>query len=173
MFEQKCQIKDVVQSVNGDCILSLRVPKKILNVYDEYANKNLRIKLCLWRDKRSLDANGYFWSLCNKLSAKIKLPPNEIYRILVKEIGGNSEVTPIRNDAVDTWIENWQSRGAGWICEKTESKLEGYTNIINYYGSSTYDTTQMSRLIELVRTECENNGIEVATPEEMALIRYE
>ena len=122
-----------------------------------------------FRVKRSLDANAYFWTLIHKLSEKVRIPPVDIYRMLIKDIGGNCEIIPIRNDAVDKWKEQWESRGVGWVCEVLrDSKFDGYTTIINYYGSSTYDTAAMSRLIELIVQECKTQGIETLTPDELA-----
>ena len=41
-----------------------------------------------------------------------------------------------------------------------KSKLEGFTNVVIYYGSSTYDTKEMTRLTELIVEECKQFGIE-------------
>ena len=76
---------------------------------------------------------------------------------------------PIRKDAVERWVEIWQSNGDGWVCEiMGDSKIEGYVNVRSYYGSSQYDTAQMSRLIDLIVQECRQQGIETATPQELA-----
>ena len=121
--------------------------------------------------KRSNDANRYFWELVGQLSAKINVSPEDIYRTYIKDVGGNYEVMPVRDDAVDTWIKNWRSRGIGWQCEIVgESKLRGYTNVICFYGSSTYTSKQFSRLIELCIEDCKEQGIETMTPSEMALL---
>lgn len=121
--------------------------------------------------KRSNDANRYFWELVGQLSAKINVSPEDIYRTYIKDIGGNYEIVPIRDDAVDTWVQAWRSKGIGWQCEIIgESKLRGYTNVICYYGSSTYNTKQFSRLINLCIDDCKQNGIEVMTESEMALM---
>ena len=123
------------------------------------------------KQKRSNDANRYFWELIGQLSTKINVPPEEIYRTYIKDIGGNYEVVPIRDDAVDTWIKNWRSKGIGWQCDLIgDSKLRGYKNVICYYGSSTYNSKQFSRLIELCIDDCKEQGIEVMTPAEMALM---
>ena len=122
--------------------------------------------------KRSLDANALFWVLCNKLSAKIRIPTQTIYKQYIRDIGDNFEIIPIRQDAVEQWIKNWQSRGIGWICEDLgTSKLSGYTNVLCYYGSSVYDTAQMSRLIDLVVQDCKDQGIDTATPDEIERIK--
>lgn len=123
------------------------------------------------RKRRSLDANSYAWVLLGKLANKVGLPKEEVYREFVKDVGDNYEVLPIRNDAVDKWITNWQGKGIGWVCDILgESKLSGYTNVITYYGSSTYDSLQMSKLINLIVEECKQQGIETMTPAELALL---
>jgi hypothetical protein len=127
--------------------------------------------LTIGNDKRSNEANAYYWNLVNELSDKIGIPPKEIYRTHIKDVGGNYVVLPIRDDALETWINNWVSRGLGWVCESIgESKLRGYTNVICFYGSSTYDTRQMSRLIDLCVQDCKAQGIETMTPNELAAL---
>lgn len=122
--------------------------------------------------KRSNDANRYFWELVGKLSEKVGVSPEDIYRHYIKDVGGNYEVMPVREDAVETWVKNWRSRGIGWQCEVIgESKLRGYTNVICYYGSSTYDTKQMSRLIDLCVQDCKAHGIETLTERDLSLLK--
>jgi hypothetical protein len=123
------------------------------------------------KQHRSNDANRYFWELVGQLSAKINIPPEEIYRSYIKDIGGNYEVMPIREDAVDFWIKTWRERGIGWQCDIIgDSKLRGYKNVICYYGSSTYDTAQFSRLINFCIDDCKAQGIETMTPRELSIM---
>ena len=119
--------------------------------------------------KRSLDQNGYFWVLCNQLSAVLKLPPKDLYKEYIKDVGGNYAVTPIKAEAVERWMQIWEGKGIGFIAEDMgESKIAGYHNIRNYYGSSTYDKAQMGRLLDLIIADCDENGIVTLTPEEIA-----
>ena len=121
------------------------------------------------KHQRSDDANRYFWVLVGKLSEKVGISPEEIYRTFIKDVGGNYEVVPIRDDAVETWIKNWRNKGIGWQCDIIgESKLRGYTNVICYYGSSTYTASQMQRLTNLCVESCKEQGIETMTPAELA-----
>lgn len=125
--------------------------------------------LTIANEKRSNDANAYYWTLLGELAEKIGVPPKDIYRTHIRDVGGNYEVVPIRDDAVETWIKNWQNKGLGWVCESIgESKLRGYTNVICYYGSSTYNSNQFSRLIELCIQDCKAQGIETMTSAELA-----
>jgi hypothetical protein len=61
----------------------------------------------------------------------------------------------------------WESNGTGWIATIEDSKLEGCKNLVYYWGSSQYDTVQMSILIDLVIQDCEAVGIPTMTPREI------
>lgn len=126
------------------------------------------------RERRSLDANARLWVLIGKLSAKLNLPPEEIYREAIRDVGDNYEVMPIRNDALERWKVIWQSNGLGWLCEEIgPSKLDGYTNVRNFYGSSAYDRAQMHRLLSNITQECKQQGIETLSPAELARLTEE
>ena len=146
--------------------------------YDELNNtEKLSIKISKYRKKRSNDANAYFWVLCGKLAAKTKQKKIDIYRELIRDIGDNFEVLPIRNEAVDKFVSNWGrdndgKKRLGWICDILgDSKIEGYTNVCAYYGSSTYNSKQMSDLIDGIIFECKEQGIQTMTPNEIAKLK--
>lgn len=48
-----------------------------------------------------------------------------------------------------------------------DSKIPGCINLRLFYGSSHYDTAQMSRLIDVVIKECEEQGIQTETKDEI------
>ena len=125
-------------------------------------------KICVdakkYRQKRSLDAHAYCWTLLGKIAIKMKKTSLEVYRKAISE-AGVYEIIPIKNEAVDRYIEIWQGNGLGWICEKFPSKLEGFTNVRAFYGSSVYDTAEMSRLIDYIITDCKELGIETEPKE--------
>lgn len=122
------------------------------------------------RERRSLDANGYFWTLTGKLAEKLRVPKSEIYRAYIKEIGGNSDTVCVSNAAAERLCNGWANNGLGWLAETFQSKLPGCTNVTLYYGSSTYDTAQMSRLIDMVVQDCEQQGIETLPPWKLAAL---
>ena len=126
----------------------------------------LSVELKKYRKKRSLDANAYAWELIGKLALEMNLTDKEVYR---HEIGkaGVYEVLPLKNNAVDRFMEAWAKKGLGWICETFESKIDGYTNVRAFYGSSVYDSKEMSRLIESIKEDCRLYGIETKSEEEI------
>ena len=119
------------------------------------------------RKKRSLDANAYCWVLLDRLSAPLQTPKEELYRRYITEIGGVSDTVCVPSRAVDRLVGIWQGKGLGWQAETFPSKIQGCTNVILYYGSSVYDTKQMSRLIDSIVEDCQSIGIETRPQEEI------
>ena len=109
--------------------------------------------------------------LCDQLAEKTRIPKEDIYRSLVREIGGNCETVGVLDKAADKLRRGWEHNGLGWVTEILPSKIAGCVNVVLYYGSSTYDSAQMARLIDLVVQECQAQGIETKTPEELALLK--
>jgi hypothetical protein len=131
----------------------------------------LNIEIKKWRKKRSLDSNAYMWLLAEKIAQKIGTTKIEVYREAIREVG-QCEVLPIKNEAVETFINAWQHNGQGWICEIIgKSKIEGYTNVTAYYGSSVYDSMSMSRLVDLIVQEAKQLEIETLPPAELESLK--
>ena len=126
----------------------------------------LSVEVKKWRKKRSLDSNAYAWVLMGKIAEKLETTSLEVYRREIRELG-ICEVLPIRNEVVERYIEAWQKNGKGWVCDTAKSKLDGYTNVYAYYGSSSYDSAEMSRFINNIVEECKDLNIETKSEEEL------
>ena len=150
------------QTNTANLTLSITNKAAAMQAYDDLKDvEKLDIEIKKYREQRSLNANSYFWVLVGKLAAKTQQNKTDVYRHLIREIGDNFEILPIRNDAVKTFINNWQDKRLGWVCDIVgASKISGYTNVCAYYGSSTYNSKQMSDLINSVIVECKEQGIE-------------
>lgn len=140
------------------------IEQVIQYLFKQDRNKKYEVKEV--KKRRSLDSNAYAWVLLGKLQDKLHIPKEDIYKSLIKEIG-SYEVIPVKNEAVERFRQAWSKNGLGWITETTKSKLEGFTNVIAYYGSSSYNTSEMSRLIELIVQECKQQEIETMTQNEL------
>lgn len=119
------------------------------------------------RKRRSLDANAYAWALMDKLSQATGLPKAEVYRNTIRDIGGVSETVCVPSEGAPQLCRGWEHNGLGWQAETTSSKISGCTNVILYYGSSAYDTKQMSRLIDRLVEDCRALEIETKPEEEI------
>lgn len=146
----------------------------IINRLKELQNDTLSLEIAKKHNKRSLNANAYYWVLADEIAKAISVSESrpytarDVYKEHIMDIGAFYMI-PVKQSEVDKFIEIWEGKGIGWICEDyRESNLEGYEVMKCYYGSSDYDTTQMNRLIELAIADAKELGIETITPNEVA-----
>lgn len=154
--------------------LKIPFPSRITvrNFIDEFntAGKGTRYKAVLkeLKEKRSLDQNAYMWVLIGQLAGVLKCTPTEVYRELVRDVGGNYYVVCCKKSEADSVKKDWESHGIGWVTDEIgDSKIEGCVNLRLFYGSSHYDSATMSRLIDVVIRECEAQGIQTETKEDI------
>lgn len=136
--------------------------------FDGFKGKDVRVEVKEWHEKRSLSANAYMWVLIDKVADKLKQGKTEVYRGYIREVPGISQTVCVVDKAVTALVRGWGHNGLGWIAEELPSKLLGCTNVILYFGSSTFDTRQMSIMLDLVIQDCKELGIETMTPQELA-----
>ena len=133
--------------------------------------KLLAIEIFKQKKKRSLDANSLLWVLCQKIAEVIHSTKELVYQGFIKDVG-QFEIVPIKNEAVERWIDVWKGKGLGWFAEVMEdSKLPGYKKVISYYGSSIYDQHEMSVLLDEVVRECKELNIETLTPTQLSELK--
>lgn len=123
---------------------------------------------------KSMNANSYMWVICDKIAKKIqKNTKEDIYRHAIREVGV-WEDNPKPIDKAQEHIETWNSIGIGWFSEEMRfSKLNGYTVVRDYYGSSVYNSKQMSVLIDYIVDQAKELDIETMTPAELERMKGE
>ena len=124
------------------------------------------------RGKRSLEANRYYWELCGKLAKAVNTKPENIYRSHIRDIA-NYETICIQTKALDDFKRRWCSNHLGRFVETRESKIPGCTTVLAYYGSSDFDSGEMSRLIDNCIQDCKAVGIETLPPDKIQLLKEE
>ena len=126
------------------------------------------------REHRSLDANAYAWVLIDKLSEVLQKPKSEIYRQAIREIGGVSESLCLPTAAAVRLAESWDDGShLGRQAIMEDAIFEGCSNLTLFFGSSEYDTKQMSALIDSIIEDCKAVGIETLPPEKLAILKEE
>lgn len=147
---------------------------KAMSIARKHRDRLYDLEIKEHRKKRSLDANAYCWVLINKLADVMRIPPTEVYRQAILDIAGNSEVIPIKQEAVEQFKQAWSRNGLGWMTKELgKSKIPGYRNLMVYYGSSVYNTRQMSVLIDHLVQDCKALDIETLSPEKLSLLMEE
>lgn len=121
--------------------------------------------------KRSLDANRYMWQLLDKIADVLKRQKEDLYLEYVKQCGLFKDFTLTESEA-KTFKVAWSMLGTGWPVEQVDYDEDGERIILRaYYGSSRYNTKQMSRLIDMVVEDAKELGIETMTPDELSRLK--
>lgn len=123
--------------------------------------KDKVFKIEEYKKKRSLNANAYCWTLLGKIARKLGTTKELVYRDYIRHFGIYKIIT-IKENAVKTFKTLWNEKGLGFIAEESTlpSIDEDYIDIIAYYGTSSYNTTQMAQFIDYVVQEAKNLNIE-------------
>ena len=135
--------------------------EKIVNKFkagNEYEFKQIR-------QKRSLNANAYFWKLADEIAQELYTTSEQIYWEIIQRVGKFDTYQCESLEAMNRFKSVWQSKGLGWL---TRTMDEEKFIVRAYYGSSSYNTKEMSRLIDEVVSEAKSLGIETLTPEELS-----
>ena len=117
--------------------------------------------------KRSLDANGMAWAILHDIAGAVRLPPNEVYREAIRNVGGISEVLMIKKEAVDQFTESFIRGHIGRQVEAHPNANPDYVTLIVTYGSSDYNTAQMSRLIDVLKEDAHALGLTLPEDEKI------
>ena len=157
----KARLHDLSLARDGGYLLTIATRENVGALYDELHETDVDVTVKKHREKRSLDANAYAWVLMDKLAEATGTPTSEVYRQAVKDVGGNTETVCVREN----------KNGIGWQTEVMDSKIDGCKNVVLYYGSSTFDTKQMSRLIDNIVQDCKAVGIETLTPQQLDALK--
>ena len=164
----KCKLHGTINDISIDFNtrkpkISLLLDTNELSIVEELKNENkLNIELKKYCKHRSLDANKYFWKLLQEVCDYKDIDTIEDYKRRVKELGIFKQFKIMIQD-VKTFEKIWTDRGIAWFCEIVDTTYIGDTEfkIINaYYGSSSYNSKQMSRLIDNLVQDCKAVGIE-------------
>jgi hypothetical protein len=172
MYEAKCRIKDLQRTLTGEYVLSLTVPSSVTTAYDELKEKDLRVELKEWREKRSLDANAYFHVLVGKIAEKVGISAEQCKINMVLDYGtiardeDGFKVGMMVNKGADI---NKMYKYAKPIGTRTVNGTEVDCYMV-YEHTSLYDSAQMANLINGVIQEAQELGIETMTPAEQAKI---
>lgn len=161
---------DLTLSRNGRQRVTVELSGDFAEAFDGMKDKLVNVEIKPYRERRSLDANAYAWVLIDKLAEALHKGKTEVYRDIIRDVGGVSVVGCYRKQDIPKLTESWSHNGVGWQVDVEPSRIAGCSNVTMYYGSSVYDTAQMSRFIDLLVQECQQLGIPT-DPQEAAKVK--
>lgn len=135
--------------------------------YDELKDAAVEIDIKKAQKHRSMEANRYAWVLIDQIAARQHIKRSEVYRNAIRDIGGVSEDMMMKTKAVPVFRDIWEKQGLGNQVEIVDTEEEtGWSSIRVFFGSSTYNTAQMSALLDSLIQDAESIGIPTITPKE-------
>lgn len=174
-MEEKGRILDVSRDWKaGSTRVYLEIPGNHTEELDKLADKDISVSIRRYREKRSLDANAYYWVLAGKLAAAMKITNAAMHNILLRRYGAYEAIDgkmvflelPDTDEAEEKALE-----AEAYHIKPTSEIRTGddvnYRTYIMLKGSHDYDTAEMSRLIDGTVEDCKACGIETATPDDL------
>ena len=124
----------------------------------------LTVKATKYRKRRSLDSNAYAWVLIQKIAEAIGSDKWSVYLELLQKYSRAFTHVIVKKEAVEAMKTLYRT-----CVELGEITVNGKTGIQLqvYYGSSTFDSKQMSVFIDGIVSECRELEIETLPPEEI------
>lgn len=131
---------------------------------------NLSVIVKKFFKKRSLDANAYCWVLCDKVAKELSkdgtvITKEQIYKDAILQIG-TFEPFIVQESTFDRFKRIWEKQGLGFLVEEVNRK-DKCIKVHCYYGSSTYDSKEMSLLINLIVELAKSLNIETMPQQEL------
>lgn len=125
--------------------------------------EKLSIKAVKHRERRSLDANAYMWCLLQKMAENLNQDKWNIYLEMLGRYGVFTHII-VKPNVVEKVKEEWRTcKELGEVCVNGTTGIQ----LQCYFGSSTYNTKEMSVLIDGVVSEAKEMGIETLPPDEL------
>lgn len=120
------------------------------------------------KEKRSLNANAYAWSLIHKIAAELSRPPGiptepvKVYRDAIAKLPDvEATFISIKDIAAPAFIKSWEEGHLGRQCEVFDSDSPGFVIIRCVYGSSDFTRQEMTLLLDRLIQDARALGIEV------------
>ena len=126
------------------------------------------------REKRSKDANSYYWVLVSKIADAVGKPKEEVHRQMLidygtwdyLEDGSPKWVILPKNKPLPTDGYYFDTKADVTVKGANSGEEQGHAYIV-IRGSHTYNSKEMSQLINGVVQEAQNLDIETLTPAEV------
>lgn len=142
--------------------------------YDETKDVELNVTFKRWRAHRSINANSYFHVLVDKIAEKRSLSHQEVHNLMICRYGRVDEV--VRNVIMADDIP-WMQLDYIHLRPTTRTRTMDNGKLYRIYevmrGSHTYDTKEMSVLIDGAVHEAKELGIETLPPDEIERMKQQ
>lgn len=163
-MEFKGNIESITRDLKGAYNVTITTESNISSL-SEIKDELLDVEIKKHREKRSLNANGLLWACLSEIAKVLRTDKWSVYLQMLKRYGTYTYIC-VKPEAVEGVKKQWRE------CEEIgDIDINGQkaTQLLCYYGSSTYNTQEFSVLLDGVFSEMKEMGL--PTPEEEKLER--
>lgn len=158
---------------SGKNMIVISSDSNFFEAAEPFLKKIVRVTVKQWREKRSLDANAYFHVLVGKIADKLILSKAKAKNVLICKYGQpqllpDENILVYKTNAPEEFM--WEQESIHCIPVKYEETATFYKV---YRGSHTYDTAEMSVLIDGTVEDAKELEIETATPDEIERMKQQ
>ena len=169
------RLVDLSMGMNRKQWITVEVNEDFQEQFMKLKDTDLDIEIKKHRERRSLNANSYYWVLITKVAKRLRISNNRAHNIMLRRYGALEViddqlvylVLPDVDEAEEKALESetYHIRPTSQVKTGNDGKL--YRTYIMLKGSSAYDTAEMSRLINGIVDECKMMGIETMPPDKL------
>ena len=162
-MEVKGQL-EAVNGMGGRTIFALSTgAENAAAELEKLKGKELKIKVVQYRKGRSLSANALFWHCVDEIAKALRRDRWSVYLSLLKDYGKSTYIC-VKPNMVESVKKQWRE-----CMELGIVKVNGKPAIQMqvFFGSSTYDTAEMSRLIDGTIDEMRELDLPLPIPTEV------
>ena len=161
----------------GNPIVTMELNEKheALNMVDALHDEKLSVKICKASNRRSIDANSYYWLLLNRLSTALKISRPHCHNLMLRRYGVLEEfdgkvvylVLPDTEEASKKADEAEE-----YHIKPTSSVREGndgimYRTYLMLKGSHAYNKSEFKNLVNGLVDECRQMNIPTIRQEDI------
>ena len=161
----KGRIVSLGYGLDGDLMVTLSLARSGMDELKALQAEDIDCTVKKYRQKRSLSANAYAWTLITKIAQSMRPPLNkeEVYVEMLKRYG-QGDMVSIRKDRAQALraFDYYEVKGEGVVNGRE------FLHVMVYVGSSKYNTQEMNIFISGIVEEARDLGIETMTPVELA-----
>ena len=180
-METKAKLLDIVRDIRtGEFRITLTV-KEIPSGIENLQDRDLRLSLKRWTNKRSLTANAYYWVLVGKIAKALRRSEAWVHNWLLCDFGapmivdGKIPYVPIKESAT-AQLDVMES-SLYHLKPTSYVYMDRSGDIVRDYqmlkGSSQYDTEEMQQLIDGAVSEAKELGIETLPTAEIERMMHD
>lgn len=168
------KLTDMHYSRTGANVLTITTRESCKSLWERLGDQEITFTIKKRTEPRSLRANNYAWALIEKLAVALKTDKEELYEILLRRYGASETYLDDAGNEVVVMFSLREDVPPRRVARHYAELGEGFVNghrFLHYRaikGTSEYSSKEMSDFLDGVVYECQQVGIETATPEELS-----